>query len=120
MKTYLNQQTKMNWRYAMRYLYLVVQDQRHDHSMLIWMIGLLLIGLFEQLHMDLLQVILDPIHQPIFSIHNHPIHHSYMFHKSNPNFTSIFQTNDYLSFELNEIDKVLVLCYNHMNVTNLY
>jgi len=84
------------------------------------MIGPPLTGLFQRLHMGLLQVTHDPIHQPNHLIHINPNFHYYRGHKSKQAFASIFQIKGCLSFEQNEIHVFLILCCKYMNMIDLY
>jgi len=79
-----------------------------------------LTGLSQWLHVGLVQVTHDPIHQPSHLIDIHPIFHCYWGHKSEQASASIFQIKGCLSFKHNEIHVFLVLYYNYMNMINLY
>ncbi len=98
---------------------LAVQYQRYGLILSKYMTNPHLIGVFQQLHVVLLQVTHDPIHQPSTCIQIHPIHHYYKGCKSKRFSVSIFQIRACLRFELNEIHVLLVLLCNYRDAINL-
>ena len=96
-----------------------VQDLRYGHSLSKSLTNPPLSGLFQWLHVGLLQVTHDPNHQPNPCIRIHPIHHCYKGCKSKQVSTSIFQMGGCLSFEPNEIHVFLILCCNYRNMIDL-
>ena len=82
---------------------LAVQDLTYGHSLSKSLNEPPLSGLFQQLHMGLLQVTHDPNHQPNPCIQIHHIHHYYKGYKRKQVSVSIFQIGGCSSFEPNEI-----------------